>query len=151
MQTAAHKLRFGTKTAVKFLTAVLVLTGVLLIGLWVHNDHAETSVRNLKERCNNIEQFRKDIIHYDEVLTMSARMAAATGDSKWEQRYREYEPKLTKAIGQAIQLSPEIYREETDRNNFGKIRILEMEHRAFDLIRQGKGDQAMAILFGVQY
>ncbi len=151
MKAAAYKLRFGTKAAVKFFTSVLVLSGVLFIGLWVHNNQAEMSVRNLKERCNNIEQFRKDIIHYDEVLTMSARMAAATGDSKWEQRYREYEPKLTKAIGQAIQLSPEIYREETDRNNFGKIRILEMEHRAFDLIRQGKGDQAMAILFGVQY
>ena len=50
-----------------------------------------------------------EIVHLDEVLTMSARMAASTGSLKWEQRYGIFEPKLDKAIKRAIELAPEAY------------------------------------------
>ncbi len=43
-------------------------------------------------------QLRGTIIHPDEVLTMSARMAAATGNLWWEERYRGFEPRLDAAI-----------------------------------------------------
>jgi len=52
------------------------------------------------------------IIHLDEVLTMSARMASATGDLQWEQRYRQFEPQLDRAIKRAIELAPEAYEYE---------------------------------------
>src|SRR5438128_1414165 len=45
-----------------------------------------------------LEELRGVIIHLDEVLTMSARMAATTSDSRWEQRYRQFEPELDSAI-----------------------------------------------------
>src|SRR5262245_4623839 len=38
-----------------------------------------------------------DIVHYDEVLTMSARMSALAQDARWERRYREYEPMVDRA------------------------------------------------------
>ena len=46
------------------------------------------------------------IVYLDEVLTMSARMAAATGDLSWEKRYNEHLPLIIKAIDQAMVLSP---------------------------------------------
>ena len=45
------------------------------------------------------------IVHLDEVLTMAARMAAATGDMAWEERYRSAEPNLGAAIEEAIRLA----------------------------------------------
>src|SRR5438132_12472880 len=47
------------------------------------------------------------IAHLDETLTMSARMAAATGDANWERRYRVYEPQLDAAIREVTAIAPE--------------------------------------------
>ena len=141
----------GKKHSIHFFTGVLIITGILLVIIGIHDYHAKQAVNGLKERYVKIEQLRTQIIHVDDILTMSARMAAATGDIKWEIRYRVYEPKLTAAIKQAMAVSPEIYRKETDRANFGKIKLLEMEHNAFALIRKGQGKEAMDILFGNQY
>ena len=44
------------------------------------------------------------IIHLDEVLTMSARVAASTGDLEWEKRYKKFEPELDAAIKKSFKL-----------------------------------------------
>lgn len=140
-----------TKRSIRIFTGILIITGLLLVIIGIHDFHAQKSVNDLKERYLQIEELRSQIIHDDEIMTMSARMAAATGDIKWEHNYREYEPKLTEAIHKAMVVFPEIYRKETDRANIGKIKLIEIEHNAFDLIRQGKSREAMAVLFGDQY
>jgi signal transduction histidine kinase len=145
------QLNDAPKLSARFFTAILVAMAVFLVALAIYDYRAEEIITNLKDRNTQIEQFRLEIVHLDEDLSMAARMAAATGDAKWEKRYRQYEPKLTRAIQQAVALSPEIYRKETDRTGVGKIRLLEMEHKAFDLIRDGKTREAMDILFGEQY
>lgn len=144
-------LKAGTRISVRFFSAVLAITAGILGVLGVYDYRAENVIKDLHDHYAQIDKFRSEIIHYDEILTMSARMAAATGDIKWVDRYKIYEPRLTAAINQAIAFSPGIYRKETDRNNIGKIKLLEMEHKAFDLIRSGHGIEAMAILFGDQY
>jgi signal transduction histidine kinase len=150
-QIALKYLKAGTRFSVRFFTAVLIIMAGLLIMLAVYDHRAEKVINNLRDRYNQMEKFRSEIIHLDEALSMSARMAAATGDIKWEKQYKFYEPKMTRAIQQAIALSPEIYRKETDRSSIGKIKLLEMEHKAFDLIRDGRHKEAMDILFGEQY
>ena len=78
----------NARSPLTVLTFVLVMTWAVLAGMsWVsyrfyHNAQATTH-RGLK-----IEQLRGSITHLDEVLTMSARMAALTGDPQWENRYR---------------------------------------------------------------
>ncbi|MGB8700652.1 MAG: methyl-accepting chemotaxis protein, partial [Thermosynechococcaceae cyanobacterium] len=70
---------------------------------------------------------------------------------KWEQRYREYEPALTKAIEETLSsVSPEIQNEasKTDQAN---TKLVAMETKAFDLIRKGKSSDALALLLGDQY
>jgi len=143
--------KMGTKFPIRFFTGVLIVAGILLVVIGIHDYHVQQAVNGLKERYLQIEQIRSQIIHYDETMTMSARMAAATGDLRWELRYRENGPKLSSAIHQAIAASPEIYRKETDRTGIGKIKLLQMEDEAFVLIREGKNHEAMAILFGDQY
>lgn len=144
-------LKTGTKISIRFFTGVLIITAIVLVVLGLYDYRAERVIKNLHEHSAKIEKLRSEIIHYDEILTMSARMAAATQDNRWVERYKIYEPRLTAAINQAIVLSPGVYRKETDRNNSGKIKLLEMEHKAFDLIKSGHGQAAMEILFGEQY
>ncbi|MBL8014489.1 MAG: hypothetical protein JNN05_11640 [Candidatus Omnitrophica bacterium] len=149
--TGIKHLKTGTKISVRFFTAVLIVTTVILVILGIYDYRAENVIKDLNDHSAMIETLRSEIIHYDEILTMSARMAAATQDTRWVERYKIYEPRLTAAINQAIVLSPGVYRKETDRNNMGKIKLLEMEHKAFDLIKSGQGKEAMEILFCEQY
>ncbi len=92
------------------------------------------------------------ILHLDEVLTMSARMAAATGNMQWIERYRHFEPMLDLAIKEASQLAPETFMTRaaamTDAAN-GKL--VDMEKESFGLIRTGKREAASALLFSENY
>lgn len=99
-----------------------------------------------------LQKLRGTVLQLDEVLTMSARMAAATGDLGWEERYRQFEPALDAAIKETIELAPEVYESEsaaqTDAANFA---LVEMENEAFKFVRQGKREAALRTLFSLEY
>jgi PAS domain S-box-containing protein len=92
------------------------------------------------------------ILRLDEVLTMSARMAAATGDPRWEQRYRRYDPQLDAAIAEAKALVPGgssiAAIAGTDAAN---VKLVAMENRAFALVRAGHLNDAHAVLSSPAY
>ena len=92
------------------------------------------------------------IMHLDEVLTMSARMATATGDLAWEERYWTFEPQLGEAIEQLIAMAPEAYEQEaTSQTDAANIRLVAMEEQAFEHVRQGRLDEASVLLFSQEY
>ena len=70
----------------KYLSPILILSSALFIQLifiviMVFNvDRSEEKVRLNLQRQVRLERLQGDILHLDEVLTMSARMAAASGD-----------------------------------------------------------------------
>src|ERR1700693_1216634 len=64
------------------------------------------AAENFRNRESRIRALHGVILRLDEVLTMSARMAAATGDPRWEQRYRLYDPQLDAAIAEAEAIAP---------------------------------------------
>lgn len=109
-------------------------------------------VQDTNTRMMGLEGARGDITHLDEVLTMSASMAAATGEVEWIDRYRGFEPKLDAAITQAIGNAqrPDIGDaiRETDVAN---IELVKMENRAFSLIRARRLEEARTILSGATY
>lgn len=99
-----------------------------------------------------LDRLSGTIVHLDEVLTMSARMCAVTGDLEWEARYRRFEPILDAAIKETIAIAPE----ETGRLSgmevdIANIRLVEMEHRSFELVRAGRKEEAKELLFSPAY
>jgi len=135
-----------------FLTAAMLLT-VLVLGWFGWNTYRSYSVISMvRERHFRIRELQGQIMYLDEVLTMSAKMAAATGELAWEQRYLSFEPELDKAIKEVIQLAPNAYSgegaAETDAAN---LELVDMEHRAFDLVRQRRQAEASAILASAEY
>ena len=99
-----------------------------------------------------LEELRGEIIHLDELLTMSARMAAVTGDLSWENRYKQNEPLLDTAITEAISLAPESRSGnsvvETDTAN---MRLVQMEKRAFELLHKNEKEAANELLLSAAY
>jgi PAS domain S-box-containing protein len=88
----------------------------------------------------------------DEALTMSARMAAATGDPQWEQRYTALEPQLDAAIQEARRLAPDVFDSEAARLTEEANRALvALEHRALALVRQGQRAAAGVLLSSPEY
>ena len=99
-----------------------------------------------------LEEVRTQILHLDEVLTMSARMAAATGNPDWEARYRRFEPQLDQAIKEALRLVPNASQgaaaAKTDAANAA---LVAMEHRAFELLGRGEKAEAQGLLSSAEY
>ncbi len=97
-----------------------------------------------------LQELSGQIVYLDEVLTMSARMAASTGDLDWEERYLNNVPPLDKAIGEVLELAPE-YQENASQTDQANARLIEMEERAFELVRQGQLEEALNLLLGEEY
>ena len=98
-----------------------------------------------------LQKLNSTISHYDEILTMSARMAAATGDLSWKDRYDAYEPLLTEAINYAIELSPNTYAVHAAKINDANLKLVEMESKAFDFVSQEDPERAIDVLFSDDY
>ncbi len=135
-----------------FLSAAVILTGIVFAGLsWrIYRSH-QISHAAMQENLR-LEQLRGTIIQLDEVLTMSVRMAAATGDLAWEDRYRRFEPQLDAAISEALRTASQANGSDTTRDTeAANIKLVAMENSAFELVRQGRVEEANTLLFSEEY
>ena len=95
----------------------------------------------------HLEELRGQILLFDEVLTMSARMAAATGDVQWEARYRRFDPQLDQALKEAGRLAPAVAGSQAAvQTDAANTKLVSMENRAFDLVRQGPAGRGSTIV-----
>jgi methyl-accepting chemotaxis protein len=130
-----------------FVFLSLGFTGIAAIASWL-------SYRSFQEVVNTqlrLSQLSQKIIYFDEVLTMSARVGAFTGDPAWEKRYLAFDPQLVSALEEAQQLAPELLREQIAKTESANNRLVALEKRAFALARQGDRQGVIAILFGKEY
>ena len=95
--------------SMKLLGGALTLTLVLVGALGWYGWDSYHGFKTLKDREFRLQELAGSIRHLDEVLTMSARMAAATGDLQWEDRYRDFEPMLDAAISEVLETASEIH------------------------------------------
>ncbi len=138
----------GNRFSIKLFIIAFVFTGAALAWLSWSTYDLYTQDTIIEGQVWRTEELRGTIIHLDEVLTMSARMAAATGDPQWETRYRKFEPQLDQAIKEILKLAPSQPLAQTDAAN---MRLVEMENHAFALVRENHTEEARTILFSPQY
>src|ERR1035437_2126638 len=119
--------------------------------VWIIFDARRDAVM-FTDRLSRIEELRGVIVHLDEVLTMSARMAAATGDLRWEERYHHFEPQLDAAIKETIKIGASSSNiKAATKTDEANIKLVEMENRAFALVRAGRKEEAQTVLFSPEY
>jgi methyl-accepting chemotaxis protein PixJ len=129
------------------ITTSLVLGGLSTWNIWrIYNNSRSTISDQFA-----LEKLSGKIVHLDEVLTMSARMAASTGDLSWEKRYNQYVPELDQAIKTTLAKVPASIQAEAAKTDDANAKLVEMETRAFALVQQGKSREAAQILSGEEY
>ncbi|MCK4887955.1 MAG: PAS domain S-box protein, partial [Planctomycetes bacterium] len=138
---------FVNKTIIPLFVAVVIIIGVGCFG-WRSYKNFQIS----DSRHHETIRLSGVITHLDEVLTMSANMAAATGDLSWEARYRQAEPQLDTAIKKAGTLCSihniAEYMTTTDTAN---AELVVMDNRVLDLVRRGNTQKALALLQSDEY
>jgi PAS domain S-box-containing protein len=94
----------------------------------------------------------KSILYFDEVLTMSARMAAATGDTAWITRYQHNLPELDKSIAEAKALAAlDQEQQSVTAIDIANVKLVNTETKSFNLVHQGRLKAAFTLLTGPRY
>jgi serine phosphatase RsbU (regulator of sigma subunit) len=146
-----HLAKLITSNLILVIGIAIIISMMLVasVGLNVWNMHGD--FKKVVSTEFQLQNLSGKIIHLDEVLTMSARMAASTGDLQWEQRYKQFEPELDTAIKQTIKLAPEIQSVNASETDAANIKLVQMEQQAFELVRQGKSKEAFNLLTSQNY
>jgi serine/threonine protein kinase len=135
-----------TSIAVLSVAMLALLAGIL----------AWTSYRNyrvlesIQAREMRVEELRGQILYLDEVLTGSALLASHSGDTRWDERYQQYEPQLAAALDEAIALVPDAQAELAAVQSANDA-LVALESRALELVRNGETTEAKSLLGGAEY
>ena len=98
-----------------------------------------------------VQRLSGELLHLNEVMTMSARMAATTGDLSWQERYDAYDPILRKTLTQAKALAPASYQAYAAQITQADAALTEMDRRAFAFVAQKASASAQSVLFSSAY
>ncbi len=99
------------------------------------------------DKTVQISDLKGDVLHFDEALTMSAKMASATGDEIWERRYHVLEIALDTTLKQLISLVPESFAAESAKKTFdANINLVKIEKQVFTAVNEGYLLQAKELL-----
>ncbi|MBN2138912.1 MAG: response regulator [Sedimentisphaerales bacterium] len=149
LQSSDYRAKTRSAFPLRGLTAAIAVTLLLLgfVGIEVWTNHH--NIKKLAVKQLKTQRLIDRIVYLDEVLTMSARMGAVTGDTQWEQRYLNFEPNLNAAIKALITEIPEV--DSPAKVDQANNRLVQLEKQSFSLIRSGQRDQAANLLFGAEY
>lgn len=152
MNPLAIKLNRLSNDFLMTVLTIVVISSLVLVAIGSYNTSKIS--KGFQEGITTdfqLQQLNGKISHYDEVLTMSARMAASTGDLSWKERYEAYEPLLIEAIDRAIELAPEAFGPLATQINAANTKLINLENRAFLLVEQNQPQEALSILFSDAY
>ena len=129
------------------LTGVVGIIISLQLGGLAAQDEAERTWRDRVLLAHDLEQVR----YYDEVLTMSARMAAATGDRRHQARYDETVPRLEAVLRHALSLADDAARREIAKTDDANAALVAIETESFTRLDRGDRAGAYRLLTSQRY
>src|SRR5262245_37790893 len=91
------------------------------------------------------------IVHFDDASMMAARMAAVTGEQRWEERYQQAATAWADALQEAQELMPPESRGAGMSLTAAAQRTAAIEKQALALMRQDRAEAARDVLFGQEY
>jgi methyl-accepting chemotaxis protein len=140
------KLPWFALLTISFVAMPLALIVIIL------NVKLSQTVQATADLARQVERTAGDLRYYDEALTMSARMAAATGNPAWQKRYDAQVPKLDAAIAAASKIAPKSdVAQFMDSTSDANQRLIAMETTAFNTAKTGQLAEALQLLLGADY
>ncbi|GEM_PF-1556959 len=142
------KFGFPLRVLIAILIILALFFGLYAWYYWALHDRTERLYKMNVALTSGIAR----ITFLDEALGMSAKMTAATGDLKYEKRYRHYQPELELLIKGTMNtmapIDPALQIQVTER---ASRRLMQMEDKAFKLVREDKQPEALAFLSSPEY
>lgn len=144
--------RAGKNSYAGRFSVALGLALVVLVVIQVV-DHTQTRDARQADRSGsalvaNAEQIR----YYDELLTMSARLAAVTGERSYVARYYAAVPELDRVIADSLRLAddPDVTAALADTSSVN-LALIALEERSFAQLATGDREGAYATLDSREY
>ncbi|OLQ74305.1 hypothetical protein BIT28_08990 [Photobacterium proteolyticum] len=113
-------------------------------------------VINLQERNTldkhllAVKQATQDIIYFDEVLTMSARMYAFTQNADWEKRYLLTAENLDNTLEVVQSLEPKV-KDAIQATSITNDQLIAIEMNAIELVKSQRFTDAQSLLLNDKY
>jgi methyl-accepting chemotaxis protein len=150
---AANRAGIGSRSAGRALSlafiALIVVVPILLVAanvLYAHEAKRAFESRTLI--AANIER----LSFYDEALTSAALLAASTGRASYQQRYDRLTPQLDAVTAETERAADDAEaRNRLDAADAANKGLVDIETRAFDLVRRNRRADAQALLLGARY
>lgn len=134
-----------------FLFFALFSSAIVLILVGNHTYNVMEDVLGNSGHSQEISARVENIRLFDEVLTSSALLAASTGNVQWEKRYRLFELKLDSAIHELLQIDTPHALQMLKMTDSANVHLTTIEYRVFELVRERKLNEAVAIITGSEY
>jgi len=117
---------------------------LLCLGIFMMVDYRRVFTRESDNL--NILKLNSLILYYDEVMTTAVQLAVFTNDITWENRYRETEPKINKAIKDIFLIeSDQLIQEYVSETELAYKNLIKMDHEVFEYIRNGQTEEALVL------
>jgi methyl-accepting chemotaxis protein len=114
------------------------------------NNNVPQTMANISDAAR-LNQDAMFIRYYDEVLTMSARNYAFTGNARWKQRYYASAPLLDEQINEAIARGDREDKAYFSSINDSNVELVRLEEQSVSFTDQGRLQDAIAILESDEY
>jgi len=129
------------------LITIMTMLFVMIVFYGNHQSALENETKNAQLR-----ELSAQVLIYDQQLTNTALLAAYSGNSHWENRYKQVEQQLIDSIDKTLELadSEKIFDAAKLTEDANNSMIL-MEIRAFAEVRGGRSENAVGILNSEPY
>jgi hypothetical protein len=124
----------------------LVVAGLLFASAGLFLAQARTAERRI-----DLAHHVGEIARLDEVLTMSARLYAASHDEQWRERYAQEVSKLDAELAAAVEPASPEARRAVEQTVAGNDALVRMEEASFRLCGAGDWTSAAALLQSAEY
>ncbi len=146
--TVSATLRRTRHSMIAMLVVSLITVGALVAERVIH----ASQVTAVTERQLDATMQNDRVVLADEMLTMSARMYAATGNKIWKVRYDETVPMIDQALAAVMSLAtPELAERFKAETSDANDKLIVLETKSAELAAKGDMPAASAILDGPEY
>lgn len=149
--TTSRIVQSGSRRLVGIQRLIVLVSGALVVLLLINQLQFYGAYKRFATEDLVLTRLAGRIVHLDEVLTMSARIAAKTGDAFWVQRYRHHEPQLNEVLSEALTIAPNAEREHLLMVDVANRALIDRETRALERVEAGDNDAAISLVFGDEY
>ncbi len=95
------------------------------------------------------EKLIGEVLTLDEILSMASTMYVLTSDDYWKNRYDQFNPAMSQAIKDFLQIFPDLKSgEQIDVSN---QKMVDLEIQSFSIAKNGLKEKAFAVYFSEEY